>query len=308
MNVTRKIPGLWIIVLAMLACQMAGAGPVGTPTRIATSTRTPRPSPTPSRTATPFLIRAGTRKEIISGGFRYAPLTGFDGYSNNYEAYMSSPDETVTVLLTASTPFHGEHINNTLKYLLQYIEREFRETVTGDRVEIELDGVKGISADFSGLRQGTPFQGRATVFRPSKSKQLVILVFAHGEGKWDEHGEKAYTTTLENLSFFEITPRKDCPISSSRTYGYTPENPIKIGGEVLDGPDREDVYLSSLLGPHGELVSYYRQGSVNEGDLILDEYVLEFANQRKMLYLNIYDYETPKAPMSMTCSGPLVLP
>jgi hypothetical protein len=255
-----------------------------------------------------LVIRAQAKKAIISGGIRYAPLAGFDEYSSNYEAYMTSPDESITIHLFTSAPMHGEHINTTLKYLLDYVAEQSREARLGEREAIVHAGVDGVTAEFSGMQEGAPFQGRAVVLRPIKSKQLILIVFAHGEGMWDEHGRQAYDTTLENLSFFMVTPRKDCPVATNRVYGYMRTNPIKIGGEGLAGPEREEVYLNSLLGPHGEMVSFYRQGSVTEDGVVLDEFLLEYGNVHQTIYMDIYHYESPKAPMSMTCSGPLVLP
>ncbi len=307
---------LSILVLATLACQASGgifatSTPTSTATPVlptATSTRTPRPTATVTPTATPLVISSESVRKMTSGGFSYAPLAHFDKNVNNHEIFMVSPDESLTVLLTARTAYPGEHIDTSMKYYLEYVQKESKDVVSGDRNPITFEGADGITADFSGTEDGKPFQARATYLRPPEGKLLLILVYAHGEGAWEAHGEETYQKIMDSISFFEITPWASCPIASNPTYGTTKENPIKVGGELLDGPALSENYLSALLGKNGEIVSYYRVGSAEGGSVVLDEYALRYGTQTRTLYIDIYDYEAPKAPTGMTCSGPLTHP
>ncbi len=102
-------------------------------------------------------------------------------------------------------------------------------------------------------------------------------------------------------------PDGGCSISTDPTYGYTPGNPIKVAGDWLDGPERERIYLDNLRGPAGEPLSYARQGSDYFGDVILDTYVLSGLPQPIELYLDMYNYAPPLAPVGLTCVGPFAL-
>jgi hypothetical protein len=101
-------------------------------------------------------------------------------------------------------------------------------------------------------------------------------------------------------------------ISTDGTYGYTEENPVKVGGAGDErGPSNERAYLAALRGPSGQVVSFERRGSccvfktkngiMGEGGL-LDIYEVTYDGQEKptTLYLNMYDYEAPQVPRGFT--------
>lgn len=94
-------------------------------------------------------------------------------------------------------------------------------------------------------------------------------------------------------------------------YGYSPENPIRVGGaSPRQGPPAERAYLSSLRGPNGEPVTYEREGSCcpfetenGFGGLgLLDGYKVEYDGIEKpvTLYLNMYDGGELGAPVGFT--------
>lgn len=305
------------LALASLACQStadlfatptptASATPSATATITGTPTRTPRPTKTFTPTPTPLVIEVDHIRKLASGGFNYAVLDGLETETTNHEVYIFSEKAKLSIYLGADVPYPGEHINTSLKYYMEWANDEYRNVVEGEREELSQAEVKGVSKFFSGLTSdGEPFQARVTLLHPEHSKRLLIQVFAYGEGAWEEFGEEAYQATLENISFFEITAWEACPISTRPSYGFTKESPIKLGGELLLGPDREEEYLSALLGNKGEVVFFTRSGTVEVNGVILDTYTLHFGNQTKTLYIDMYNYDTIKAPAGMTCSGPL---
>jgi hypothetical protein len=85
-------------------------------------------------------------------------------------------------------------------------------------------------------------------------------------------------------------------------YGFTPENPIHVGG----GPSGQRAFLEALRGPNGEPLAWRRLGSCCEfetpnglmglGLLDLYEVTYEGLAQPVILYLDMYD------------SGPLAAP
>ncbi len=85
-------------------------------------------------------------------------------------------------------------------------------------------------------------------------------------------------------------------------YGYTPEDPIKVGG----GPQGEREYLRLLRGPEGQPLRFHRRGSccgfqdasLPLGGGMLDMYEVTYEGLEKpvTLYLDMYRREEPRAP------------
>jgi hypothetical protein len=94
-----------------------------------------------------------------------------------------------------------------------------------------------------------------------------------------------------------------CAISSDFTYGFTQENPVKVGGGAFDGPPRERAYLDNLRGPNGESITYERTGSLPFGDTILDAFEIKGLSQSVTLYIDEYNYTEPRAPVGFTCAS-----
>jgi hypothetical protein len=95
------------------------------------------------------------------------------------------------------------------------------------------------------------------------------------------------TPTLEpTLTQANTQPTGACVMSTDKTYGYTQENPIKVGGDDFGGPSRERAYLDNLAGPHGEPISYNRTGSLDSGDTILDAYEISGLGAKVTLYID----------------------
>lgn len=88
--------------------------------------------------------------------------------------------------------------------------------------------------------------------------------------------------------------------STDDTYGFSPDNPVKVGGYGdRTGPRNQRRFLNALLGPNGETLEYYRDGSccgfeTPNGILgfgALDIYMLywEGSSDTLAIYLNMYD-------------------
>lgn len=95
--------------------------------------------------------------------------------------------------------------------------------------------------------------------------------------------------------------------TNDKTYGFSEQNPIKVGGKS-DGPLNERRFLNALLGPKYETVSYERTGSCcsfktpngllgNSG--LLDRYKVYWkgGTDTVYLYLNMYDEGDLKIPV-----------
>ena len=95
--------------------------------------------------------------------------------------------------------------------------------------------------------------------------------------------------------------------SEDPTYGYTEENPVRVGG----GARNHEPFLKSLRGPDGQKLKYKRLGSccffstpnTFMGDKgLLDKYEVSYKGLKEplTLYLNSYDYEQPMVPVGLT--------
>jgi hypothetical protein len=115
---------------------------------------------------------------------------------------------------------------------------------------------------------------------------------------------------IGSVRFTEFGADADsCPVSTDAAYGYTKDNPVKVGGDVFGGPARERAYLDHLRGPDGQAVTYERLGSMGHGDTILDIYEIRYDGLADPieLYIDMYTFEEPLAPVGFTCAGPFPL-
>ena len=100
--------------------------------------------------------------------------------------------------------------------------------------------------------------------------------------------------------------------SDDPTYGYTEENPVKIGGGQKDflGHRLRDLYLDILRGPNGKRIKFervgqggmYRSPNGPGGFAFIDLYEIRSKDLdgTKSLYISIYDFEEPKIPQGLT--------
>lgn len=97
---------------------------------------------------------------------------------------------------------------------------------------------------------------------------------AQDEDSWINDGFSTFSAILDSIKFLDEDEVGEgaCPVSNDDTYRYTESNPIRVGGDWLEGPAREIAYLDALSGPNGEAVRYERTGSLPYGDTILDVY------------------------------------
>jgi hypothetical protein len=112
-----------------------------------------------------------------------------------------------------------------------------------------------------------------------------------------------------------LPPIKLTEVSTDATYGYTEKNPIKVGGV---SPARERQFLDLLLGPNGEAIRYERDGSCCGfetpngimGGGLLDIYSVWIGSGAEpvQLYINMYDFEQPKAPKGFTIGAAMWRP
>jgi len=193
--------------------------------------------------------------------------------------------------------------------LLGFLD-ELREGGAGDfengpPYPITVDGAEGVAVDLSGTMFDMPIKGQALVVMPSEHQLLYGIAIGNvedGDEIWLKT-QQVLAALLDSVEFIPSGPFEGslCPVSSDKTYGYSKDNPIRVGGGAFEGPARERAYLDALSGPNGEPVEYERSRSVNHNDTILDEYIIHYGDNIAILYLDEYSYEDPKAPQGLAC-------
>jgi hypothetical protein len=103
-------------------------------------------------------------------------------------------------------------------------------------------------------------------------------------------------------------------LAAAGAYGYSRENPIRVGGVDTDGAVRERSFLATLRGPNGEAVKFVRLGSCCQhpspagpnGQGMLDAYEVTYPGLARpvRLYLDMYREEAPRAPEGFTRVAP----
>jgi hypothetical protein len=94
-----------------------------------------------------------------------------------------------------------------------------------------------------------------------------------------------------------------CPVASDSAYGFSISNAVKVGLDEATGPARATQFLSALRGPAGQAVRSSRIGSALYAGTVLHMYELSYEGLEKpvVIFLDVFHFETPKAPAGLTC-------
>ena len=320
----------WIVVTIMIlgvnaACDVPFVAPTPTPTLTYTVTPspTPRPTATPTPTATatattiPTVTKTATpeqltfdyeaRQEVPGGGFSFQNISGYDVELDDNIANFVSDDSRIIISIYGAPDSAGDLTEEEVidEFLSEIESRGAGEFIWGETSTILVDEVEGLAVDLTGTMFDSPIGGQAVAVLPPPNQILFALAIANlsaDENRW-EQGQQEFAALMDSISFGEAKSSSGnaCPVSTDATYGYSKDNPIKVGGDAFGGPSRERAYLDSLSGPNGEAVSYERTGSLGYGDTILDIYQITYAGTTKTLYIDEYSYETLMAPLGFTC-------
>jgi hypothetical protein len=184
--------------------------------------------------------------------------------------------------------------------------------IASDPYPFAIGDTQGLAADIRGILFDRPFTGRVVVAVLSGERVFHLMAVGLQDGGvdyWAIQGEAIFNAVVGSIRFFEPTDSA-CPVAPDHDYGYSPQFPVRVGGDALEGPFRERLYLDNLRGPNFEPVTYERLGSEPYGETILDLYRLTYPGQDEpaLLYLDEYTFETLQAPAGFKCPQPFDLP
>ena len=311
-NKRRRFLALAILGLVAFACAAPSLAPTATPLPTATPNATFTPTitltPTIMLTPTPFYdLKTGSESRSLAGGFAFNRLIDFDDHVNTASVSYLTEDRNVSAFLYAYKSTSALMMTGIANRYIEFLEDDFEDFQPSEPVISTSDGLEKATVDFTGIKDDEPARGRFTLYQPLDSKMVYFIVVAIGDQRWERQGEKVYAAIDSTITFFPIQIKEGCPIHTNPGYGSTGA-PIRIGGGLRDGDQRINNYLDALLGPKGELVSYYRDGVEEVNGLSLERYELQFGRQRRTLFFDIYSSSDVSAPSGMHCSTNLPRP
>lgn len=299
--------------------------PTSTRTPIPTSvpTRTPEPTQHPASTPAPA-VKLGKAQSIKAGGFSFQPPD--EANIELYADFATTYDKATGVTIFLGNVIHEqpETLEVAIKKFIGGLAPNLVDPHMSEPYAITVDNAPGLGADFTGVWRGDKGAGQVAVVAIDEVRYLLVFGFAPDgadEKVWENKGRPTLQAVLDSVRFFEPVSGT-CAVATDPTYGYTRENPIRVGENpltspiqeipmtsLLRGPSRERAYLDALRGPKGEPITYKRSGSLAGKGVILDAYEITWSglDQPIVLYLDMYHYVEPKAPVGLTCAYPFPL-
>lgn len=296
--------------LVLISALLLGCDPLATPEPAATSTRTvsptpqPTPTPVPTSTATP----APKALPVEADGFSLSvpPELDFDLQGKMVGVF---DQEGKLIISFIRTDYDGSSnsLQDVIDMFLDELSGSGGEFEQGESSPINIGGAEGISVALTGILFDAPIEGTAVAVNPRLNSVffgLGVSNLAEDKDLWKTTGSTFFQSLIDSVEFIDVqTSMGTCTVSDDKTYGFTEQNPIRVGGDWLEGPAREEAYLDNLLGPNGETLKYEREGSFSSGDTILDRYHVTGPGIEVVLYLDENSYTPPLAPVGFTCVG-----
>jgi hypothetical protein len=238
------------------------------------------------------------------GGYAFRPPVDYEMSMEGNQVTFSNEDESLLIPLfgTIDGPENATPERIAASFLDAFFQTGGGEYTIEDSYPITVDGVEGLAYELTGTTGLGAVRGKAVAFVPGETQFFFGMGLSfRDDALWENEGSAVFDALIHSITF--ITPTDTCTISTDDTYGYTKENPIRVGGNEWDGPARERAYLDILLGPEGRQISYDRQGSIDFGNTILDVYKVNVGFKTHTLYIDEYSYSTPQAPVGFTCDS-----
>ena len=273
------------------------AGQVAVGTTVATET----PTPTATATATPAAEQ--TQQFSWSGGYSFWPPAGYEMSSNGGQTLFTGA-EGMLALAGGPEQNSSRPPEQALAEALAAINGSMGASLqTGSPFPVTVGGAPGVGADLSGATPQGAVLGRLVTVRPNPGQLFYAFGVSPSE-LWTARDAARFQRLLRDVGFFPLGSQFGCPRSLDPTYGFSPDNPIRIGGG--DGaPQREAAYLGALVAANGQAMPFQPAGSQQHGDRMLNVYTLPRApgSGAAVLYFDPSVYEPLFAPVGFGCIG-----
>lgn len=310
----KKALSLILVFILLMSCAFL---PTPEPTVTPTFTNTVEPTgttpPTPTDTAVPteaitFPDLGRFSTVVVVEGFTISVPFSYLHQVNKNVVIIGDEENTLTISFASDVYQSGDTLESVSNAYLGSLENRGWAFTKGESADIEVDGATGIAIDLTGTFEGMNFEGQTITVSPRSGFVLFGLGLSQISAepdRWKDSGHEAFTTLVDSIEFIEAGGA--CPVSTDDTYGYSEDNPIRVGGDFISGVSRERAYLDHLRGPNGETLSYERHGSLPSGGTILDIYNITGPGVDEILYVDLYNYSELQAPVGFTCEGPFPL-
>ncbi len=145
----------------------------------------------------------------------------------------------------------------------------------------------------------------------------IFIISADGAGMnrlTENPGEEFYPAWSPELPFLAASlpeptaaPDSVCVNSTDPTYGFSIDNPIRIGYDPRQAGSVETGCVPWLLGPQGQSLNVQLLDEIqtNEGEFCKVSVSFEGQDEPDIMYFDIHSYEQPKAPVGYSCGSPV---
>ncbi len=289
--------------------------PTGTPvvkrTQPAVAALIPTDTPPPTETPIPAATEPG-QQFSWTGGYSFWPVRGYEMRFDGGQTILTDPRGSMLSLAGGPEQNAGRSMEESLQIALQTINEATGTTLqAGAPYPMTVGGAAGLAADLSGAMPNGPVMGQVVTTRPAEGQTFYAFGMANvaaGAEAWTQRAGADFRRLLGSVQFFPISTALSCPRSVDTTYGYSRDNPVRIGGGAA-ARERGATYLGALLSPLRQPIAYEWLGSESHGDAQLDSYRVTYPQleQPLVLYLDANRFETLFAPVGFTCWGPFPL-
>lgn len=312
---TLRFPLLLLTALLLASCNFSApelARPEQ-PLYIPPSGPTATPFPTPTSDASTW-IKLGAEQIVPAGGYAFVPLAAIDESMmplsleiDGSQATQVNAKETLFFSLANEPSGESVDVSACLQEILNRLPADITNFTSSAPQPISAAGLEGLQTDISGSLFGEPMLGSLAVLHPDGRCFSLVGIAATPEANslWQSTGKLAFDALLKHVRF--LPNLAACQVATDPTYGFSPENPIRLGSlNLYDGIARMEAYLNTLRGPNFEEIIYSRLNPIyNKAEQIVDPYEIIYAglSEPLTLYFDLYTYESPMAPAGFTCEA-----
>lgn len=281
------------------------------------ATGTPLPTATPDPAS---FILLGPEITVKEAAYAFQPIVAWNASGDRLpliqeENRVSMGNQFSGLYLNLNSEKGG--VNHSSSDCLAMIRDRMASSMVGFEADepqaLMVNNVPGLALNFSGQLEEQAVTGKLATFFPN-TRCFSLIALNHGteaEALWQASGQYAYAKLLDSLRFLDQLQAATCQISVEPSYGLTPDKPIRVGNtNIVDGIERIELYLNTLRGPAYEEVFYTRLNPLyNAQREIVDAYTITYPGLAEpiTLYFEIFQFETPLAPLGFNCEAPFPL-